>query len=422
MNKAFKKISAMIIAFGMMLNMGMLVSCNGDSSGDDSASNVESATSSTGGNQSETSSSDEKPVEKVTVTFNYNYEGAPTAETVEIDKGALVEEPETPSRTGYTFGGWYTDVEGTVIFNFSSVVTEDTEVYAHWISADAVTYAVVFDMNYSGSPAATSIIVEDGNKVSEPTAPSKAVVISSDDEKYSYTFASATFVGWYTDKNGENKYDFNAEVSENLTLYAKWSDTKYTFEAELTDLTGKTGFGYSISWNDEGLIRYDSEERNQSASFGYSVGYLYNEDLSVDYKIYSDKAVENVKLEARLSAEFRDIYIAPQQTTLGDDTYYGFQFLVNEYSLDYSPIALTGAKAQMEKNQRPFDDWVISTTVSLKEGWNDIVLLVTNSVAFESTVNAVAPMVDCIYLTTSDATLSWNPKWSNLEKVHMEND
>ena len=287
--------------------------------------------------------------------------------------------------------------------------------------AEEGTCTVTFDPNYEGAPEPTTTTIESGKTVKAPRKANKTVTISSPDGKYSYDYEKANFASWYTEPACENEFDFSTPITADLTLYAGYGPSTYAFEAELTDLTGKTGFGYSISYNDEQMIRYDSPERNQGARMGFSVGYLYAEDLSLEFLIYSDRAVDNVTLKARLSAEFRDIYIAPEQVTLGADTYYSFQFLVNEESAEYEPIALTGAKAQMTPDQRPYDEWTISKTVSLQEGWNEIVLWVANSHEFESTVNAVAPMVDTLFLTT-DAVLTWEPRWDNLNNVLYEDN
>ena len=283
------------------------------------------------------------------------------------------------------------------------------------------TYTVTFNLNYEGAPEPSVTTVEGGKTVKAPRKSNKTVYLTSPDEKYKYDYEKANFDAWYTEPECVNAFDFSTPITSDLVLYAGYGLSTYAFEAELTDLSGKTGFGYSISYNDEQMIRYDSPERNQSARMGFSVGYLYAEDLSLEFVIYSDRDVDNVTLKARLSAEFRDIYIAPEQVTQGGDTYYSFQFLVNDESVDYEPIALTGAKAQMTPDQRPYDDWTISKTVSLKEGMNEIVLWVANSHEFESTVNAVAPMVDTLYLT-ADANLSWEPLWSNLNNVLYEDN
>lgn len=349
------------------------------------------------------------------VTFNLNYSGATNAEPVKVESGAKVSKPTDPQQTGFIFSGWYTEAEGGELYDFNTAVTGNITLYAHWIAEGATLRTVSFNLNYEGAPAATEVKVEDGKKVSSINA-EKAQKISSDDNKYSYDFVNEKFEGWYTNPECTVKYDFDSAVNADITLYAKWGATTYTFEAELTNLTGKTGYGYSISYDDEELIRYDSAERNQSASMGYSVGYLYAEDLSIEFEIYAEEAVSNVTLTARLSSEFRDVFIAPSQTTIGGNKYCDFWFLVNDTELDYEPIALTGAQITGAINQRPFTDHLISTKVSLKKGKNVIQLYVANSEFFESTVTAMAPMVDCLYLTT-DATLSWEPVWGNLDKV-----
>ena len=352
------------------------------------------------------------------VTFNLNYAGAETAEPSKVESGAKVTKPQDPVQTGHTFLGWYTEADGGTPYDFETAVTGDITLYAHWVKEGATLRTVTFNLNYEGAPAATAVKVEDGKKVTSINA-KKAEKISSEDNKYSYDFINAELEGWYTNPEGTSKYDFNSAVNADITLYAKWGATSYTFEAELTNLKGKTGYGYSISYDDEELIRYDSEERNQSASMGYSVGYLYAEDLSIEFEIYAEEAVSNVTLTARLSSEFRDVYIAPEQTTVGGNKYCDFWFLVNDSELDYEPIALTGAQVTGAINQRPFTDHIISTKVSLKKGKNVIQLYVANSEYFESTVTAMAPMVDCLYLTT-DAALSWEPLWENLDKVRTD--
>ena len=47
-------------------------------------------------------------VEKVTVTFDYNYDGA-AVESEDVTPGYEFDKPENPAREGYTFKGWSTD-------------------------------------------------------------------------------------------------------------------------------------------------------------------------------------------------------------------------------------------------------------------------------------------------------------------------
>ncbi len=60
-----------------------------------------------------------------------------------VPEGANTVAPSTPTRTGYTFGGWYTEDTLTNKFIFNTTIGQDTTVYAKWIPAQAQ-YTVVF--------------------------------------------------------------------------------------------------------------------------------------------------------------------------------------------------------------------------------------------------------------------------------------
>jgi len=65
-----------------------------------------------------------------TVTFMWNYGDKGIYETVEVEDGKTVGSLRNPSRSGYTFSGWYT--EDGDRFTLSTKVTEDIVVYAKW--------------------------------------------------------------------------------------------------------------------------------------------------------------------------------------------------------------------------------------------------------------------------------------------------
>lgn len=74
-----------------------------------------------------------------TVTFNSN--GGSTVASVKVSSGGIVAMPESPTRDGYVFAGWFKDSGFTEVFTFGDngdKITEDTTLYAQWIDAETL--------------------------------------------------------------------------------------------------------------------------------------------------------------------------------------------------------------------------------------------------------------------------------------------
>ena len=114
----------------------------------------------------------------------------------------------TPSKTGYTFNGWYTsDTFDEPAYNFSTPVTTDLTLYAKYTINQ---YTITFDSN-EGS-AVAPITQNYGTPVTEPSNPTRL---------------GYTFDGWYTDDNTFLlEYEFTT-MTQNTTLYAKWNIVNY---------------------------------------------------------------------------------------------------------------------------------------------------------------------------------------------------
>jgi len=76
-----------------------------------------------------------------TVTYNSNYGETPTTETVQAINGNKLTQPTDPTRSGYTFAGWYTAAnESGTAFDFANtVITADVTLYAHWTAGVTAT-------------------------------------------------------------------------------------------------------------------------------------------------------------------------------------------------------------------------------------------------------------------------------------------
>lgn len=155
------------------------------------------------------------PVAATGVIFD-SQGGSPIgAQTVKL--GGTASEPVAPTKDGFKFVRWTTDVAGIQPYDFNSEVTAPVTLYAQW----AVAHKVTFDS--TGGSAVDTQLVGDGEKASAPANPTRT----------GYTFA-----GWRTDATGGAAYDFNATpVTGDVTLYAEWTRTSHQWTIKF-DLNG----------------------------------------------------------------------------------------------------------------------------------------------------------------------------------------
>ena len=152
------------------------------------------------------------PVNVAGITFDTQGGSSVPAQAVAIGGTASV--PETPTRDGYVFSKWTTDVAGEHEYDFATTVSATITLYAQWTEAKTVT----FDVQGGSEIAAQQ--VQTGKSAVRPENP----------ERVGYAFA-----GWYTsaDTSG-SEYDFTAAVNDDVTLYAKWTPNMYavTFDSQ----------------------------------------------------------------------------------------------------------------------------------------------------------------------------------------------
>ena len=141
-------------------------------------------------------------------TVYFDYGGKAEGSTKVVQYGEKVTPPANPKADGYRFEGWYTQKNGGVKFDFGQSITEDVTVYAHW-SEVKPDHTVYFD--YGGKAEGSTKVVQYGEKVTPPANP------KADGYR---------FEGWYTQKNGGVKFDFGQSITEDVTVYAHWSEVK----------------------------------------------------------------------------------------------------------------------------------------------------------------------------------------------------
>ena len=141
-----------------------------------------------------------------TVSFDYGGKAEGTSKVVEYE--GIVTPPDNPKADGYRFEGWYTQENGGEPFDFNQEITEDVKVYAHWSKVET-NHTVYF--NCGGKAEGSTKVVQYGEKVTPPANP------KADGYR---------FEGWYTQENGGELFNFNQAITEDVTVYAHWSEVK----------------------------------------------------------------------------------------------------------------------------------------------------------------------------------------------------
>jgi len=147
-------------------------------------------------------------------TVSFDTLGGSTIADQIVQYGECVVEPSNPTRTGYDFNGWFTDVACTVPWNFELyTVSEDTVLYSKWVNSS---YEVTFDSQ--GGSAVNSIEALYDTTIKEPNPPTRL----------GYEFA-----GWYHEASCANEWIWETDrVMGDTTLYANWIVSNCTISFE----------------------------------------------------------------------------------------------------------------------------------------------------------------------------------------------
>ena len=83
------------------------------------------------------------------------------ADSQTVEKYKKVSKPANPTKSGYTFDGWYTSTEGNTLFDWNTQITADTTIYAHWVQ-NILSYTVHY-VDEQGNTIASDKVVTNPN-------------------------------------------------------------------------------------------------------------------------------------------------------------------------------------------------------------------------------------------------------------------
>ncbi len=141
--------------------------------------------------------------------------------------GYIIEPEEAPTRTGYSFTGWYGDEDCLISWDFDEdLIEEEMTLYAGW---DPEISTITYDANTASSGTAP----EDQSKIYDQDL--TLATNTGNLTKDGYTFG-----GWNTAANGSGTtYVAGASYSSEgeITLYAKWDSITYSISYDANTAT-----------------------------------------------------------------------------------------------------------------------------------------------------------------------------------------
>ena len=177
----------------------------------------------------------------------------------------------TPTKTGYTFAGWYngsTQYSSGVWQGFSDITltarwtTNDYSITFDDVTEINTTATITYNYNYSGSTSTTTTLTN-GQTLSRPSNPTRSGYV---------------FTGWYTNSSCTTRYEFTGTITGDMTLYAGWTEMSLSSVYTETQID-PTSYTSSSSYYTSTSSTYSSSKKHI---------YLVAEETGTHYIYYKN--------------------------------------------------------------------------------------------------------------------------------------
>ena len=178
-----------------------------------------------------------------TLTFDTNGGSAISPITEAFDTVLTV---SNPTRTGYTFEGFYKDILLTDSYAITNMPAEDITLYAKWSINE---YIIIYVTN------------------AKDTLEDDVYNYDNDIVLKTITKLGHTFDGWFLDESFNSKMTLTSMPENDITLYAKWSVNTY----KITVYPNNNTDAFEVNFNFGDLITIDTPTRDGYQFNGYHI-------------------------------------------------------------------------------------------------------------------------------------------------------
>ena len=162
---------------------------------------------------------DTPDAQKKEFTITFDTQGGSEVKPITIAEGATITLPNNPTKEGYVFAGWYLSNALVEEFNITKTITGDITLYAKWIEDSGQeeppvgkTYSITFMVD---GATYNTLNISEGGVITLPENPEKKCCL---------------FDGWYIDEDLLEQFNATQDISQDIVVYAKWSDNHTVVE------------------------------------------------------------------------------------------------------------------------------------------------------------------------------------------------
>ena len=193
-------------------------------------------------------------------TVNFDSKGGTAVDAQTVDYGSTLTLPAEPVKEGYTFAGWFKEIDCTTPWLFASdTVSEDRTLFAGWTEND---YTISFNKNDAGAVG---------------SMPTQTITLGETETLLTNSFSKEgwSFAGWAATSNGTVAYadraPYTMEIGD-VELFAKWTPNEYTITFNKNDIDASgTMAPQTIPSGSTDNLRINMFEKTGWAFLGWSI-------------------------------------------------------------------------------------------------------------------------------------------------------
>lgn len=171
---------------------------------------------------------------KYTIKFNANG-GTVSKTSITVAKNAAYGTLPTPTRSGYSFKGWYTAKTGGTKVSSATKATASCTLYAQWTKSTGKTYTITLNANGGRVSPSTKKVAQNENYGELPVP----------------TRDGYLFDGWYTSRTGGTEVTEDTRATADRTVYAHWTSEEPDVP-DIPDIPEESPEVYTVAFNPNG--------------------------------------------------------------------------------------------------------------------------------------------------------------------------